>query len=96
MGHSGHVFHPGHHELHGITVVVETTTGEAYVGRFDSQDAEGVHLLDVAVHPAGSDGSPLADFVARTLRFGVRSDRKHLLVPPGAVSRVTRLTEWSA
>ena len=21
---SGHVFHPGHHELHGVTVVVET------------------------------------------------------------------------
>ena len=32
---TGFVLHPGHHELHGITVVVETVGPLTYVARFD-------------------------------------------------------------
>ena len=86
----GHVFHPGHHELHGITVVVETSGPRTYVGRFDHEDAMGVHLLDVATHDAG-DGSGREDFVERTARFGVRAECKHLIVPRAEIAGIRRL-----
>jgi hypothetical protein len=84
------VFHPGHDELHGVTVVVETAGPFTYVGRFHTEDDAGVHLVDVGVHDAGSGGSR-EDYVRRSVRFGVRTDRKHLLVPRVEVSRITPL-----
>ena len=90
---TGFVFHPGHHELHGITVVVETTGGTTYVARFDTQDERGVHLLNVAQHDP-SAGQPLDEFLARTRKFGVKAERKHLVVPSGEVARIRRLVEF--
>ncbi len=87
-----HVFHPGHHALHGITVVLETHGAETYVGRFDSEDERGVHLLDVGVHD-GTQGASKEEYVRRSAKFGIRVDRKHLVVPKGAVARVTPLGE---
>jgi hypothetical protein len=89
---SGHVFHPGHHELHGITVVLETDGSLTYVGRFDSEDAAGVHLLDVGVHD-GAGGGSRDDYVRRSARFGIRVERKHVVVPKAEVARITRLAE---
>ena len=89
---SGHVFHPGHAELHGITVVVETRGSRTYVGRYDSEDASGVHLLDVGVHDEGPDLSR-EDYIRKSAKFGVRSEHKHLVVPAGDVARITRLGE---
>ena len=85
------MFHHGHHELHGVTVVVETAGALTYVGRFDTEDQAGVHLLDVGVYDAASSNGTRDDFVRRSARFGVRSDRKHLIVPRADVSRITRL-----
>ena len=89
---SGHVFHPGHAELHGITVVVETSGSRTYVGRFDSEDARGVHLLDVGVCDEGP-GQSREDYIRKSAKFGVRSEHKHLVVPAGDVARITRLGE---
>jgi hypothetical protein len=86
------VFHPGHQDLHGITVVVETGGALTYVGRFDVEDEAGVHLLDVGVHDAAHGGSK-DDYVRRSARFGVRVERKHLVVARSNVSRITRLAE---
>jgi hypothetical protein len=86
----GHVFHPGHHELHGITVVVETTGPHTHVGRFDHEDESGVHLLDVGTHDA-SGGIRREDYLERTARFGVRADRKHLIVPRAEIAAIKRL-----
>jgi hypothetical protein len=85
------VFHHGHHELHGVTVVVETAGPLTYVGRFDTEDASGVHLLDVGVHD-GATGTR-EEFVRRSARFGVRPERRHLVVPRAEVVRITRLGE---
>jgi hypothetical protein len=85
-----HVFHPGHHELHGITVVVEANGSRTYVGRFDHEDEVGVHLLDVGMHDAGS-GVTRDDYLERTARFGVRADRKHLVVPRAEIAAIRRL-----
>jgi hypothetical protein len=76
-----------------VTVVVETAGPHTYVGRFDTEDDAGVHLLDVGVHDAASDGGTREEFVRRSARFGVRTDRNHLVVPRAQVSRITRLGE---
>jgi hypothetical protein len=92
---SGQVFHPGHHELHGITVVVETGSRLTYIGRFDSEDVAGVHLLDVAVHDA-AEGESKDDYVRRSARFGIRAERKHLVVPRQEIERIIRLGDIDA
>jgi hypothetical protein len=88
---SGHVFHPGHAELHGITVVVETVGAQTYVGRYDSEDAVGVHLLDVGVHDGAAATVSKDDYIRKSAKFGVRSDLKHLVVPGSQVTRISRL-----
>ena len=87
---TGHVFHPGHSELHGITVVVETTGPLTYVGRYDSEDERGVHMLDVGVHD-GTAGGSKDEYVSKSAKFGVRTNHKHLVIPAEQVLRITRL-----
>ncbi len=87
---SGHVFHPHHHELHGITVVVETSTGTTYVGRCNTVDETGVHLWDAAEH---RDAASRDEFLRSTLKFGVRRDHPVITVPGGVVVGVRRLAE---
>jgi hypothetical protein len=92
----GHVFHPGHAELHGITVVVETNGPITYVGRYDSQDENGVHMLDVGVHDTSSGIGSREDYVRKSAKFGIRTTHKHLVVPADQVVRITRLAEVSS
>lgn len=88
---SGHVFHPGHDDLHGITVVLEGASGKTYVGRWHEQTAKGVVLHDVATHdPAG--GQTRDDFLARTIKFGVKPVQKTAVVSEQLVS-VRKLAE---
>ena len=87
---TGHVFHPGHQELHGITVVLETTDAGVYVGRYDRQDEAGVHMIGVSVFDPQSRLSR-AEFLARTAKFGVRVDRPHLVIPTAQVDGITPL-----
>jgi len=86
------VFHPGHHALHGITVVLETTGSLAYVGRFDTQDGGGVHLLDAAVHDRSDPALSREEFLRRTLKFGVPVTRKHVVVPSSDVATLVPLS----
>lgn len=76
-------------------MVVETEGALTYVGRFDSEDEAGVHLLDVGVHDAAAGGSK-DDYVRRSARFGIRAERKHLVVPRHEVARITRLVEMES
>jgi len=91
---SGLVFHPGHHALHGMTVVLEASDGRTCVGRFDTEDEAGVHLRDVGIHRAEDGPGTRDDYLRHTLKFGVRRDVPHLVVPRGSVLRITRLTEY--
>jgi hypothetical protein len=93
---TGHVFHPGHQALHGVTVLLETTVGLVYIGRFDSEDEAGAHLLDVAVHDSHGTGLPKEDFIRRTLKFGVRVDQKRVVIPRAEIARMGPLSEVSA
>jgi hypothetical protein len=92
---SGHVFHPGHSELHGMTVVVETTGTLTYVGRYDRQDERGVHLLDVGVHDTGSEVS-LESYIQRSSKYGVRTEHRHITIPTDEVVRITQLGRWES
>ena len=88
---TGHVFHPGHDDLHGITVVLETVQAHLYVGRFDRQDESGVHMIGVSIFDPAQATQSSAEFLARTAKFGVRVDRPHLVVPTSQVSQITPL-----
>jgi hypothetical protein len=92
---TGYVFHPGHAELHGVTVVVETLGSRTYVGRYDSEDERGVHMLDVGVHEPNADVSK-DEYIRKSAKFGVRSEHKHVVVPAQQVTRITRLGELGA
>ena len=89
---SGHVFHPGHSDLHGITVVLEAAGDVLYVGRYHEVTPKGVLLHDVAEHrgPASRD-----EFVRKMLKFGVRAQHAHVVVPADDVLKVVRLVDWS-
>ena len=73
-------------------MVVETGGALTYIGRFDTEDETGVHLLDVGVHDAAAGGSK-DEFLRRSAKFGVRAERPHLVVPRPEVARITRLVE---
>lgn len=90
---SGQVFHPGHHELHGVTVVLETNGPRTYVGRFDSQDQRGVVMHDVGVHDASAGAPSREEFLRRSAKFGIRAEHKDLLVPGDQVVRITRFSD---
>jgi hypothetical protein len=90
---SGPVFHPGHHALHGITVVLETHGPRTYLGRFDSEDERGVHLLDVGVHDESLTGGSKHDYIRRGAQYGIRVEHKHIVVPRAEVLRLTPLGE---
>lgn len=90
---SGRVFHPGHHELHGVTVVLETRGTRTYVGRFDSADDRGVHLHDVGVHDGSVEGPSKEEFLRRCDKFGIRPEHRDLVVPNVEVARIERLID---
>jgi len=87
---TGHVFHPGHHELHGVTVVLETATG-LWVGRFDSVTPKGVLLRDAGFFEDGVTGGTREEYLQKTLKFGVRATEKNALIPESAVRALRRL-----
>lgn len=73
-------------------MVVETEGAVTYVGRFDTEDESGVHLLNVGVHDASVGGSR-EEYLRRSAKFGVQAERKHLVVPRSEVARISRLVD---
>jgi hypothetical protein len=90
---TGFVLHPGHHELHGVTVVVELASGITHVARFDTQDERGIHLLNVGTHDPAASTLSLEEYLARTRKFGVKAEQKHLVVPSTKVTRIGKLAD---
>jgi hypothetical protein len=88
---AGHVFHPGHHELHGITVVVHAQDSRILIGRFDRQDESGVYLIGVSIYDPADSPMPSSEFLTRSAKFGVRVDRPHLIIPTSDVRTITPL-----
>lgn len=84
-------WHPQRHELHGITVVVDTDGPDIYVGRCDDMDDSEVILLDVDVHQDGDNGRSKSEYVERAAALGFWKKFDRLTVPRDRVTSVTRL-----
>ena len=86
-------FHQNKGELHGITVVVDTTGEEVFVGRCDTVTDHGVILLDVDVHRDGDGGRSKAEYVPQAAQFGVWKKHDRVMVPTDRVAKIERLGE---
>lgn len=89
---SGHVFHPGHEDLHGVTVVVDDRQGRTYVGRYHEATPRGIVLHDVAVRAQGEPIDRVA-WLRRQLKFGVQVMERTVLVPGDSAGPVGRLVD---
>ena len=88
---SGHVFHPGHEELHGVTVVVDGSSGRSWVGRYHERTERGILLHDVAIHDPATASVPRDAWLDRLRKFGVKIDARHVVVPESESVKISRL-----
>jgi hypothetical protein len=86
-------FHHDKHQLHGITVVVDTDGPEVWVGRCDDMDDERLILLDADAHRDGDDGRSKDDWVARAAQYGVWARHRRVVLPRERVTSVRPLGE---
>ena len=84
-------FHDDKHELHGLTVVVDTTGDEIFIGRCDDMDDRVVLLLDVDVHREGDAGRSKEDYVQRAAQMGFWKKHDRVEIPADKVTSVRRL-----
>lgn len=89
---SGHVFHPGHEALHGVTVLVTCVDGRRYVGRYHETTPRGVLLHDVAAFEQ-SGGMAFEEWIGRQWKFGVHVAHKHVVVPTDEIRELARFSE---
>ncbi len=85
--------HRERHELHGITVVVETDGSELWIGRCDDIVVEGVILKDAAVHRESESPESRAIWLERARQFGVFPLHRRTVVPAERVTAIRRLVE---
>ena len=90
----GHVFHPGHEELHGVTVAVEGASGRLYVGRYHERTARGVVLHDLAVHDPASEALARPEWIARLRKFGIPVEQRTSVIPEDEARVLVRFTEY--
>jgi hypothetical protein len=91
---AGHVFHPGHDEWHGQTVVVYTDGPRTVVGRWDAVEGGTLRMLDAALHEEGAAGAePREAWVARLKQYGIPVQHPVLSLPRASVARVMRLRD---
>ena len=84
-------FHHDKGELHGITVVVDTTGRHVFIGRCDTITPDGVILLDVDVHEETEGGKSKADYIAQAARVGTWKKHDRVVVPTAEVASIERL-----
>lgn len=87
------LFHADKHELHGITVVVDTAGPELYVGRCDDMNDEVVILLDGDIHRDGEESPSKQKYLERAAQFGIWKKFERLAVPLEQVTSIRRLGE---
>lgn len=90
---SGHVFHPGHDDLHGVTVVIELLDGRSVVGRWHDRTDRGVLLHNVAIYDPDTATVPKEEWFGKLLKFGVPVAEKHMLIPDDLFGGVRSLSE---
>ncbi|MEL7060632.1 MAG: hypothetical protein AAGN46_11445 [Acidobacteriota bacterium] len=86
-------FHHGKHELHGITVVVDTDGPDLFVGRCDDILDDRVVLRDVDVHRDGAHELSRAAYLERAAQWGVFKTHERLVLDRARVTSIRRLGE---
>ena len=86
-------FHDDHGELHGITVVVETTGSTIYVGRCHEENDRHVVLLDADSHDSEMDERTREEYLQQAAKFGVWKKHDTLVIPREDVASIRRLGE---
>ena len=84
-------FHQGKSELHGITIVVDTTGDEVFVGRCDDEDDREVVLLDADVHREGEGGRSKQEYLRRAAAVGVWKRHDRLVIDRERVRSIVPL-----
>lgn len=86
-------FHQHKGELHGITVVVETSGPELWVGRCDEVAEHGVVLHDADVHRDDAGAVTRAQWLARAAAVGIWPRHPRVVIPRATVTGIRRLGE---
>ena len=68
--------------------MVEGASTRRYIGRYHETSPRGLVMHDVAVHDAATSDKSWDEFLARTLKFGVKAEHKLLVVPESDAERV--------
>jgi len=89
----GAVFHPGHDELHGQTVVLYTNGPRTFIGRWDMATDEMVKMVGASMHDAGDSELSRDEWVAQTKTFGVAVEHQVLTIPRGEVTEIKKLRD---
>ena len=90
MSGTGAVFHEGHDDLHGFTVVIEAGS-VTWVGRWDSEADGRIRMVGVVRHQDGEDGLTTQEFIERIARTGFQEALPQAVVERGGVVRVRKL-----
>ena len=79
-------------ELHGMTVVLETSGPKVYVGRFDQVLGPEylIHDADIFDGPAEAK----AEYLAKASAWGVWVKHKDCLVPTAEVTGIRKLVDY--
>jgi hypothetical protein len=83
-------------ELHGITVVVDTTGPAVFVGRCHELDERRIVLLDADVFEERAGGESKDAFVARAAEFGVWKTHDAVTIPRAEIASIRRLGDIPA
>lgn len=89
-------FHQHKHELHGITVVVETAGDETVVGRCDDMNDSQVIMLDADIHRVSDEGPSQAEYLANAAQFGVWPKHPRLILDRASVTSIRRLGDLAS
>ena len=87
-------FQPAHQnrgELHGMTVVIETTDTRVYVGRYDQEQDGLIVVRDADIFEEGQGSKE--EYLRRAARFGVWKKHDRLTIPKADVVSIKRLSE---
>lgn len=84
-------FHPGLGRLHGITIVVDTTGPDVYVGRCWEQNEREVRLVSADVYRDGQGGKSKQEWVRHAALVGVWGREKGVTIPMSQVVSIRRL-----